>query len=51
MDLLDKLQDCQHSEHELPLSSSVEGSLEFVDSFAEGWLAAEFVGSVVELPL
>lgn len=50
MDWLDKLQDYQHSWHELHLSSFAD-SLEFVDSFAEGLLAAEFVGSMVELPL
>lgn len=51
MDSLDKLQDYQHLWHELPLSSSVVDSLEFVDSFAEGLSAAVFVGSMVELPL
>lgn len=49
-DLLDKLQDYQYSCHELPPSSSAEGLLEFVDSFAEGLLAEVFVGSRVELP-
>lgn len=49
-DLLDKLRDYQYSYHELPPSSSAEGSLEFVDSFAEGLLAEMFVGSRVELP-
>jgi len=49
-DLLDKLQDYQHSCHELPLSSSVEDSSEFVDSFAEGLLAEVFVGSTMKLP-
>lgn len=50
MDWLDKLQDYQHSWHELHLSSFVDSS-EFVDSFAEGWLAAAFVGSMVVRPL
>lgn len=50
MDWLDKLQDYQHSWHELHLSSFVDSS-EFVDSFAEGWLAAALVGSLVECPL
>lgn len=49
-DLLDKLQDYQHSYHELPLSSSVVDSSEFVDSFAEGLLADVFVGSTMKLP-
>lgn len=48
-DLLD-LQDYQHSYHELPLSSSVADSSEFVDSFAEGLLADVFVGSTMKLP-
>lgn len=39
------LRDYQHSWHGVPLSSSVAGSLEFVDSFAAGLLAAVgFVG-------